>query len=81
MASGCAVVAVANSSIPEVVGDAGLLVARSDTALLAAAIARLVAEPETRAALGAAGRARARAFTWDAAARATRAVYDEVLRC
>jgi glycosyltransferase involved in cell wall biosynthesis len=81
MASGCAVVAVANSSIPEVVGDAGLLVARSDAALLSPAIARLVAEPETRAALGAAGRARAARFTWEAAAHATRLVYDEVLRC
>jgi len=81
MASGCAVVAVANTSIPEVVGDAGLLVARSDPELLAAAIARLVAEPETRAALGAAGRTRAAAFTWDETARRTRAVYEDVLAC
>jgi len=81
MASGCAVVAVANTSIPEVVGDAGLLVARSDPELLAAAIARLVAEPETRAALAAAGRARAAGFTWDETARRTRAVYEEVLGC
>jgi glycosyltransferase involved in cell wall biosynthesis len=81
MASGCAVVAVANTSMPEVVGDAGLLVARSDSALLAAAIAQLVAEPETRAALGAAGRARAAAFTWEETARRTRAVYEEVVQC
>ena len=79
MASGCAVVAVANSSIPEVVGDAGLLVPRSDSALLAGALARLVAEPETRASLGAAARARAAAFTWEETARRTRAVYEEVL--
>jgi len=81
MASGCAVVAVANTSIPEVVGDAGLLFARSDPELLAAAIARLVAEPETRAALAAAGRARVAVFTWDETARRTRAVYEEVLAC
>jgi len=81
MASGCAVVAVANTSIPEVVGDAGLLVARSDPVLLAAAVARLVAEPETRAALGAAGRARAAGFTWEETARRTRAVYEEVVTC
>jgi glycosyltransferase involved in cell wall biosynthesis len=78
MASGCAVVAVANTSIPEVVGDAGVLVARSDVDLLAAAIARLVAEPETRAALAAAAQARAAGFTWDETARRTRAVYEEV---
>jgi len=56
MASGCAVVAVGASSIPEVVGDAGVLVPRSDVSLLAAALARVLAEPETRAALGARGR-------------------------
>jgi glycosyltransferase involved in cell wall biosynthesis len=78
MASGCAVVAVANTSIPEVVGDAGVLVPRSDVDLLAAAIRRLVAEPETRAALAAAAQARAAAFTWDETARRTRAVYEEV---
>ena len=77
MASGCAVVAVATSSIPEVVGDAGLLVPRSDASLLAAALARLVAEPETRAALAARGRERAAGFTWDATARRTRQVYEE----
>ncbi|TMB57031.1 MAG: glycosyltransferase [Deltaproteobacteria bacterium] len=81
MASGCAVVAVATSAVPEVVGDAGVLVARSDPALLADALARLIAEPETRAALGAAARARAARFTWEETARQTRRVYEEVLGC
>jgi len=77
MASGCAVVAVGASSIPEVVGDAGVLVPRSDVSLLAAALARVLAEPETRAALGARGRERAARFTWEATARRTRQVYEE----
>ena len=81
MASGCAVVAVATSALPEVVGDAGVLVARSDPALLAEALARLAAEPETRAALGAAARARAARSTWEETARQTRRVYEEVLGC
>ncbi len=81
MAGGCAAIAVANTSIPELVGDAGLLVARSDATLLAAAIARLVAEPETRRALGVAGRTRAAAFTWEETARRTRAVYEEAIAC
>ncbi len=79
MASGCAVIAVENSSIPEVVGQAGVLVSRSDTALLAAALARLIAEPETRAVLGRAARARTMRFTWEETARQTRAVYEDVL--
>jgi glycosyltransferase involved in cell wall biosynthesis len=81
MASGCAVVAVANSSIPEVVGDTGVLVARSDPHLLALALGQLIDDAGTRAALGAAARARASRFTWEETARATRAVYEDVLRC
>jgi len=78
MASGAAVIAVASSAVPEVVGDAGCLVARSDAALLADALAHLVAAPERRAALGAQAQARAASFTWDEAARRTREVYEEV---
>jgi len=69
---------VASSAVPEVVGDAGCLVARSDAALLADALAQLVAEPERCTALGARARARAASFTWDETARRTREVYDEV---
>jgi glycosyltransferase involved in cell wall biosynthesis len=77
MASGAAVLAVDTSSIPEVVGDAGILVARSDAALLAGALAELMADEGRRAELGTRARARAAAFTWDAAAARTRAVYEE----
>jgi glycosyltransferase involved in cell wall biosynthesis len=79
MASGCAVVAVGTTSIPEVVADAGVLVARSDVDLLAGALTRLIAEPAARAALGARGRVRARSFTWDETARRTRSVYEEAV--
>jgi glycosyltransferase involved in cell wall biosynthesis len=79
MASGAAVVAVDTSSIPEVVGDAGILVARSDTALLADALVRLLSDEPARADLARRGRERAARFTWEAAARRTRAVYDEAL--
>jgi len=79
MASGCAVVAVAVTSIPEVVGTAGVLVPRSDAALLGDALARLLAEPAARTALGSAARERAAGFTWAETARRTRAVYAEVL--
>ncbi len=78
MAAGCAVVAVGSSAIPEVVGDAGVLVPRSETALLAGALRELLADPAARAALGARARARAAAFTWEETARRTRAVYEEV---
>jgi glycosyltransferase involved in cell wall biosynthesis len=79
MAAGAAIVAVATSAVPEVVGDAGLLVARSDPRLLADALARLLDAPELRAELGRRAADRAARFTWEATARGTRAVYDEVL--
>lgn len=81
MASGCAVVAVANTSIPEVVGDAGVLVPASDAGLLADALRALLADAARREALGARARARATGFTWDETARRTRAVYEEALAC
>ncbi len=79
MASGCAVIAPALTSIPEVAGDAALLVARSDAGLLGDALARLLDDETLRASLAARGRRRAAEFTWDATARGTRQVYDEVL--
>ena len=44
-----------------------------------AALARLISEPETRAALAARGRERAGHFTWEATARRTRQVYEEAV--
>jgi len=79
MASGCAVIAPAVTSIPEVAGDAALLVPRSDATLLGDALARLLAEPETRAALAARARERAARFTWAETASRTRRVYEEAL--
>jgi len=79
MASGCAVIAAAVTSIPEVAGDAALLVPRSDAALLGDALVRLLDDAHERASLAERARQRATGFTWDATARRTRRVYDEVL--
>lgn len=78
MAAGCAVVAVRATSIPEVVGEAGLLVERSDVELLAGALDALLDDERARGELAARARERARTFTWETAARRTRAVYAEV---
>src|SRR5262245_24126677 len=79
-AAGRAVVATRVAGIPEVVEDGinGLLVPERDPAALAAALARLARDPETRARLGAAARARAVArLGWDAAARAFEECYAQ----
>ena len=66
--------------MPEVAGDAALLVDPRALAALAGALERLLAAPALRAALAARGRARAALFTWDEAACQTLRCYDEALR-
>ncbi|GIW07557.1 MAG: glycosyl transferase family 1 [Dehalococcoidia bacterium] len=79
MACGAAVVTTTAASLPEVAGDAALLVPPDDAVALAGAIARLLADGALRAALAARGRERAASFTWDRTARETLAVYQAVL--
>jgi hypothetical protein len=62
MHCGCPIVATPVASIPEVVGDAGLLVP-SSAAALADGVERLLAEPHLRQDLIAKGRDRANCFT------------------
>ncbi len=76
MACGVPVVTSSTSSLPEVVGDAGLLVEPRDVGALAEGLAGLLRDPERRAALAAAGLRRAASFTWERAATKMRQVYE-----
>jgi alpha-1,3-rhamnosyl/mannosyltransferase len=62
------------SSLPEVAGDAAVLVDPGDVDAVAAALTELIVDDDLRAVLSAAGVARAARFTWEATARATAAV-------
>lgn len=73
MASGTPVVTVPDPALVEIAGGAAVVVPEDQ---LAAGIRRALAERDS---LVAAGLERARAFTWEAAARATVAVYVEAL--
>lgn len=79
MACGTPVVASNRSSLPEVVGDAGLLVDPEDPDALAAALVTVVRDDALRQDLSARGLERSRRFTWDAAARATLKTYRAAL--
>lgn len=79
MACGTPVIAANSSSFPEVIGDAGMLVAPERHALTQALI-QLTGHPELRRRLGAAGLERSRAFSWAKAAAATAAIYRSVGR-
>lgn len=77
MAEGIPVVASSSSSLPEVVGDVGLLPDPLDPGAIAEAIERANDDETFRREALRRGPERARLFTWEAAARATRALFAE----
>jgi glycosyltransferase involved in cell wall biosynthesis len=68
MACGTPVVCSNRSSLPEVVGEAGLLVDPTDTAALTAALRRVLADADLQMDLRQRGLARAQQFSWARAA-------------
>ncbi|HVS02721.1 MAG TPA: glycosyltransferase family 1 protein [Thermoanaerobaculia bacterium] len=79
MACGVPVVASRAASLPEVVGDAGLLVDPEDAGELGGAIRHLLDRPDRRRELAARGLRRAAAFTWERAAETMDALFREAL--
>jgi glycosyltransferase involved in cell wall biosynthesis len=79
LASGTPVVASSAASVPEVVGEAGLLVDPHDVDGWTLALARVLEDPGLRAELRRRGLERAAAFTWSRAAAATWTVLDSVI--
>ena len=81
MACGVPVISTTGGALPEVVGDAGVLVPPKDAAALTRAMADLLDHPERAAELGHRGYERVlQHFTWQRAAEKTVAAYHEVLR-
>jgi glycosyltransferase involved in cell wall biosynthesis len=78
MASGTPVLGSRAASIPEVVGDAGVLLDPHDSAAWAEAIVRLATEPRHRNELRARGVVRASQWSWDRTARQTLDAYRRV---
>jgi glycosyltransferase involved in cell wall biosynthesis len=80
MACGTPVLCSNTSSLPEVVGDGGLLLDPHDARAWAAALARVLSDECLRADLRARGLAQARQFSWERTARETLAVYHSLAR-
>jgi glycosyltransferase involved in cell wall biosynthesis len=80
MASGTAVIAADNSSFPEVIDSAGLLVDPHDVDMIHHTMARLLADSSLRFSLSQAGKHRATHFTWDTAALHISQLYRSVLQ-
>jgi alpha-1,3-rhamnosyl/mannosyltransferase len=79
MACGAPVLASNTSAMPEVAGDAALLVDPLNIDQLAHALTRLAGDQQLRDDLIARGRARVPRFTWDSAVAQTWAVYEKVM--
>ena len=79
MAFGTPVVVSDRASLPEVVGEAGLLVNPDDPEDIARALSCALNDKALRAQIRERGLAQAACFTWEKAARETLAVYQKIL--
>ncbi len=80
MACGCAVLTARNSSLPEVAGDAAILVDGEDVEALSDGLIRLAGDSALRVALAQRGRVQAAQFNWQRTAAGMVTVYDEALQ-
>jgi glycosyltransferase involved in cell wall biosynthesis len=78
MACGCPVITSNVSSLPEVAGDAGLLVDPESVAEIAAAMARIASEPGLRERFAKAGLRQAARFSWETCASEVLAILRKV---
>ena len=78
-ACGCPVITSATSSLPEVVGDAALLVDPGDTAAITARLRRIATDPALRESLIKRGFANVRRFSWAACAQSVMSVIEQCM--
>ena len=78
MACGCPVVTSNNSSFPEVVGEAGIMVDPYDTDALAQAMKQVLTDDKLRDDMDGKGLEQAKKFSWEETARKTQEVYNKV---
>jgi glycosyltransferase involved in cell wall biosynthesis len=80
MASGTPVITSNVSSLPEVVGDAALMIDPYDAAAIADAMKRVLTDTDLRVDLQGRGLARAREFSWERSIARVRQIYEEVMQ-
>lgn len=78
LACGTPVVTSAVASLPEVVGNAAVLINPAQSSSIARGVAQAISDTELRQQLHVAGPERARPFTWERAAREVLACYDRL---
>ncbi len=80
MASGVPVIAGNRTSLPEVVGDSGILVDPDDVEGMREHLRQLLEDRVFAESLGRKGLSRSKMFSWDRCARETFAVYEKVMQ-
>ncbi len=78
MACGCPVITSNATSLPEVVGDAGIMVDPYDTDNLAKAMRQVLTNDELRADMVRKGLEQSKQFSWEKAAEQTQEIYNKV---
>jgi glycosyltransferase involved in cell wall biosynthesis len=79
MTVGVPVIVSRRGALPEVAGDAGVVVEPNDHAGLADAMRRFLINPQAAAAAAERGRARAAQYSWDASAAALYGAYQDAI--
>jgi glycosyltransferase involved in cell wall biosynthesis len=80
MSLGVPVVVSRRGNLPDLVGDAGLVVAPDDVDSIVSALDRVLCDAGLAARLSSLGRERARQFTWARTARAIRRAFEDAVR-
>ena len=80
MACGCPVITSKTTALPELTGDAALLVNPRSVEEIAEALKRMVSNSEIRDQMRVNGLARARLFTWEKSAREHLSIFESVLK-
>jgi glycosyltransferase involved in cell wall biosynthesis len=80
MAAGAPVITSNVSSLPEVVGDAAILIDPMDAGAIADAMARVLGDDALRQELIRRGRERVKSFSWERSVARVRQVYSEIVR-
>lgn len=79
MQCGTPVIAANNSSLPEVIGDAGILIPASDETALIASMSRLLRDADARTRLSEKGLERSKRFDWERCADQTIRVFESLM--
>lgn len=78
MQAGCPVIAANRAALPEVLGDAGILIDPTNSTALANAMAQLLTDPALRAQCIDRGHSQVQKFTWESTARQTLDLYNQL---